>query len=129
MRLNTWLVTVLSWDRKQDNVFGTSDMERGLWMSSSLQILGGDPQGLSSEASAALRVPRTVSFQWDLLGHNAGAKEMMKSPIEGLVFQSLAGGVSSIHFQSYHGCNLYGQEAVVRVMGGDYTEPDLGVQR
>lgn len=34
------LVTTLSCDRIQDNVLGTSDMKRGLWMSASLQILG-----------------------------------------------------------------------------------------
>lgn len=44
---------------------------------------------------------------------------MMKNPIEGMVFPLLVGGVSSILFQSHHGCKLYGQEAEVRVMGGE----------
>lgn len=44
---------------------------------------------------------------------------MMKDPLEGLVFLSLVGGVSSIHFQSHHGCKLHAQEGVVRVMGGN----------
>jgi hypothetical protein len=34
------LMIALSCDRIQDNILGTSDMERGLWMSGSLQILG-----------------------------------------------------------------------------------------
>lgn len=34
------LVTVLSCDRIQNNVLGTPDMERSLWMSAFLQILG-----------------------------------------------------------------------------------------
>lgn len=68
-----------------------------------------------AEPSAALRVPRTVTFQWDPLSHNVGAKEMTKDPIEGLVFLSLVGNVSSVHFQSH----LHGQEAAVRVRERD----------
>lgn len=60
-----------------------------------------------------------MTFQWDPLGHNVGAKEMMKDPIEGLVFPVLVGGVSSILFQSHHDCELHGQETAVRVKGGD----------
>ena len=71
----------------------------------------GNPRGLSSEAepSAALRAPRTRTFLWDPLGHSVEVKEMMNDPVEGLVFPSLVGGVSSIHFQSHHGCKLHGQ--------------------